>query len=272
MSVIPFESKAIRLGILGFGKMGQALAHGLYQTDWIRIVGVSTGTGKLTHHDVSVFKSRELVQRCQILVLAVKTDQAVSVLKEIAPFLTSEHLLISIVTGVEIAEIEFWAGSQAAIVRAIPNSPCLIGRGMTVCSLGSSVSSQQQEWVKSIFEVLGEVSFLPESQMSAIMGLSGCGPGYAYAFIDALIDAGVHLGLSRAVARQLAAQTLKGASEMVLKSTEHVASLKDSVATPGGCMVDGLLELEQGRFKLTLMRAVFAAAACSQKLHVRESE
>ena len=206
----------------------------------------------------------------EVLLLCVKPHQAERVVREIAPRLTAKHLIVTICASLTTAQIAEWSGGRCAVIRAMPNTPCLIGEGMTVFCGGAKANAIQMEIVAHIFGTLGRTAEIEEALMDGATGLSGCGPAYAYLIVEALSEAGVKVGLPREVATLLAAQTLRGASQMVLDRGVHPAALKDEVTTPAGCTIDGLMALEEGKLRVTLIKAVLAAAKRSRSLRTRK--
>ena len=180
-----------------------------------------------------------------MIVLSLKPHQAEKVLKSIATQLTSKHLLIRSVRAITTQQLEEWSGGKCAVIRAMPNTPCLIGEGMTVFSAGKSVQTSHLEMAERIFTTVGKTAVVEESLMDGVTGLSGCGPAYIYLVIEALSEAGVKVGLPRETATLLASQTLLGSARMVLERGVHPAALKDEVTTPAGCTIDGLMALEE---------------------------
>lgn len=250
----------LKIGIIGLGKMGEALVQGLKDQPPARKVTVK-GTTRTSGSNA------ELVEQSDVIILSVKPHQAHAVVKEIASKLKKSHLLISVCASVTTEELEEWTGRRCAIVRAMPNTPALVGEGMTVLCAGSTVSRDQLDRARHIFDSVGQTEILEESLFDGVTGLSGCGPAYAYLMIEALSEAGVKVGIPRKTATLLAAQTLLGASKMVLSRHEsHPAALKDEVTTPAGCTIDGLMALEEGKLRVTLIKAVLAATSRSRKL------
>lgn len=266
--------KALRLGIIGLGQMGEAIAQGLLNST-LKSSFQITGT---TLSEASAIEARKkykidcgtdnsaLVKKSDIIILAVKPHQAEKTLHTISKDLTAEHLIISICASITTEQVFEWSGKKAAIIRAMPNTPCLIQMGMTTLCAGANVSSGQLETAKSIFNSLGKVALIEESLFDGATGLSGCGPAYVFLMIEALSEAGVKVGISRETSTLLAAQTLMGAASLVLQRGKHPASLKDEVTTPAGCTVDGLMALEEGKLRVTLIKAVLAAARRSKSL------
>jgi len=152
------------------------------------------------------------------------------------------------------------------VVRAMPNTPCLIRHGMIAVARGQHATPDDLALAQTIFGSMGRTVVVDEKHMDAITGLSGSGPAYAYLIIEALSEGGVKLGLPRELSAELAAQTLLGASALVLQTGEHPAKLKDMVTTPAGCTIDGLLELEEGGLRVTLIKAVVRAAQRARQL------
>jgi pyrroline-5-carboxylate reductase len=152
------------------------------------------------------------------------------------------------------------------VIRAMPNTPAMVREGMTALAKGLGVSEDEMRLAREIFESVGRVVLIEERLMDAVTGLSGSGPAYVFQAIEALADGGVKMGLPRATAELLAAQTVLGAARLVLESGEHPAKLKDRVASPGGTTIAGLHQLESGRLRATLMAAVEAATKRSQEL------
>lgn len=208
----------------------------------------------------------KLVRESDVVIVCVKPHQAEKVLRKLEKDFTKNHLIISVCASLSTSEISEWSGGRAAVVRSMPNTPCLIGEGMTVLCAGPGAKSGHVQIAEKIFGTVGRAIELEESHMDGVTGLSGCGPAYIYLVVEALSEAGVKVGLPRATATLLAAQTIAGSARMVLERGEHPAALKDEVTTPAGCTIDGLMALEEGKLRVTLIKAVLAAAKRSQRL------
>ncbi|NLC52747.1 MAG: pyrroline-5-carboxylate reductase [Firmicutes bacterium] len=174
--------------------------------------------------------------------------------------------LLSIVAGYKIAALEALLPAKTKVLRAMPNTPALIGAGITALALGAQSGTKEQAWAERVLSSLGQVVLVPEKLMDAVTGLSGSGPGYVYLFIEALIDGGVLAGLPRALARELAVATVLGSARMVAETGEHPAVLRDMVTSPGGTTIAGLHALEEAGFSGQVMKAVLAAAERSRAL------
>ncbi|MEL7061042.1 MAG: pyrroline-5-carboxylate reductase, partial [Acidobacteriota bacterium] len=189
------------------------------------------------------------------------------VLDEVSAGLGADQLLVSVVAGLKTASIAALLGdSPVPIVRAMPNTPSRVGAGMTVLCGGRGTNEAHLRLGEAIFIHAGRVMSLDESHLDAVTGLSASGPAFLYLVIEALAEGGVKVGLPRNVATELAAQTCLGAAQMVLATGDHPALLKDEVTTPAGCTVDGLLELEAGGLRVTLIKAVVEARRRAREL------
>ncbi len=256
------------IGILGFGTIGRAIAQGLRERAGVDRIAATTRTGRAAAHAdvVAIPSNRELAAISDVLFICVKPAQVELVAREIAHDLRPGTLVISAAAGVTTASLRTWIGGEHSIIRAMPNMPARIGLGMTALAAGSNANEAHMETARELFGTLGRVCVVEERLMDAVTAISGCGPAYVYLIAEALAEAGVKLGLPRHTALELAAQTLHGASAMVLQSGAHPAALKDEVTTPAGCTIDGLLALEDGGLRSTLVRAVTAAAERSAQL------
>ena len=175
-------------------------------------------------------------------------------------------MLLSFAASVKTRSIEDAAGCDLAVIRAMPNTPCAIGEGMTGLARGRHATAAHLEMARTLFESAGRVAVVDEKLMDAVTGLSASGTAFIYVILESLAEAGVKTGLSREIATLLAAQTMAGAAQMVLQTGDHPALLKDGVTTPAGCTIDGLLELEDGKVRVTLIKAVVKATERAHEL------
>jgi len=226
-----------------------------------RAIALSTQWGV----DVST-NNLEAVKKADLILLGVKPFQVPSLLEEIRPALTKDKMIVSFAASVKTGAIEEAVGLEMAVVRAMPNTPSALGAGAAALCRGRFVSAKQMELAERIFETVGRTVTVDEKHMDAVTGLSGSGPAYIYIIIEALAEAGVKVGLPRDIATQLAAQTAFGAAKMVLETGYHPALLKDAVTTPAGCTIDGILELEEGGLRVTLIKAVMRATERAKQL------
>jgi pyrroline-5-carboxylate reductase len=268
-----------KLGILGAGKVGEALAIGISQRGL-----VSAADMVLSEHNPArrsevasktgfrvIADCREVARLSDTIIIAVKPKDIGGVLADIAPELGPSKLLISVAAGVSLELLESSVPKGTQVIRTMPNMAVAINEGMSVLSPGTSVQPESLEWATELFRSVGRALVLDEQYMDAVTGLSGSGPAYVYVIIESLADGGLKLGLPRDVAFELAAQTVLGAAKNVLVTGEHPAKLRDQVTTPAGTTIDGVLELEAGGLRLTLINAVVKAAERSAQL-IRKSK
>lgn len=292
----------MNIGIIGAGKMGEMILEGLSRSKNsapdssrnsfqnksqynFRNISEDRGKTKIQATTKSKESAKEIAQRFSIschtdnvklvsdsdvLLLCTKPHQAGPIIKQAQSAFGPSKLLISICASISTFQLQEWSGGKTPVVRAMPNTPCMIGQGMTVFCPGTHALEKHMRIAESLFSPLGKTAVIEESLMDGATGLSGCGPAYVYMMIEALSEAGVKVGLSRKVATLLAAQTLSGAAQMVLQRGVHPAAMKDEVTTPAGCTVDGLMALEEGKLRVTLIKAVVAASQRSKSL--RESQ
>ncbi len=266
------------VGFFGAGQMAKALAAGWVRTELVppkRICAYDPHASAIASFKervgaISDLKSVEAVAKnADILVLAVKPQYAEEVLKAAASAVNPNKLVISIAAGVTLDRLESALPSGTPVVRVMPNTPCLIGKGASCYALGSNASLEHGELVKSLLSAVGSASETTEPLLDAVTGLSGSGPAFVYTIIEALADGGVRAGLPRALAADLAARTVAGAAEMVVATGQHPATLRDAVASPGGTTIAGLAELEKHGLRSALIEAVMAATKRSEELGKR---
>jgi pyrroline-5-carboxylate reductase len=263
-----------KIGMIGCGKMGTILLKGIlgrYPVSSAQIRVADTVKERLEEISkayplVVPAANRELVREVDILVLAVKPQNLPALLDEISSDVHPGQLVISIAAGISTRAIEKRLSGPVRVVRAMPNTPALVGEGMTALAAGSHATEKDLETADRVFQSVGLTVTISENHMDAVTGLSGSGPGYVFVMLEALADAGVFLGLPRDIALKLAAQTLLGSAKLCLETGRHPGELKDMVTSPGGTTIAGLKALEEGRVRATLMSAVEKAALRSRAL------
>jgi pyrroline-5-carboxylate reductase len=262
------------LAVLGCGTMGEAIVRGVFRA------------GRMTPSQVYATDRRqelvkELAERhgmrtssdnldaartCDVALVCLKPQHMASVLDDDAMRAALEgKLVISIAAGVRLAQLSSWL-PKSALIRAMPNTPAVIGEGMTALARGKGVSDAQVALALDIFRAVGHCVELDESNMDVVTALNGSGPAFAYLVLESLADGAVMMGLRRDAAFTIAAHMLQGAARMVLESGMHPAALKDQVTTPAGCTIAGLLTLEDGRIRSVLARAVEEATKVASRL------
>ncbi len=208
----------------------------------------------------------EVVQRCGVVVLSVKPQILSKVLVEVGAQIKAGTLVVSIAAGVDTETIEESLADGVRVVRAMPNTPALVGAGATAVSAGKHASAADLATARAMFDAVGITVELDESHLDAVTGLSGSGPAFIFLILEALADAGVKVGLSRRNAQRLAAQTVMGSAKLLLETDEHPGRLKDMVTSPGGTAIAGLHTLEEGGLRTTLINAVETATKRAREL------
>lgn len=267
-------SAKLTIGFLGAGKMATALAQGFIRAKLVspkQIIASDSVSAARTAFAretgaKSVASNLAVIRSAKVIFLAVKPDQTAPVLAELRDHFTSAHLLISIAAGVPLAKLEGALPPGARVIRVMPNTPALVGESATAFASGKSARLADSTLAQRLFAAVGTAFQVKETLLDAVTGLSGSGPAYVYLFIEGLSDGGVAAGLPREVATRLAAQTVLGGAKMVLQTGQHPGALKDMVTSPGGTTIEGLHELEKGKFRGTLMSAVRAATEKAKKL------
>jgi pyrroline-5-carboxylate reductase len=255
-----------KLAILGFGTMGQAISAGLveasgYPADRIHAATRHPAASRARAEALGLVLSNEAVaavKASEVVLLCVKPRELKDLLSDLTASGALEHrpLVVSIAAGVALAFLASHTPTGTPLVRAMPNTPCAIRRGMTVLAAGPGVTDAQLAQARALFEPLGRVMDLDEKHMDAVTGLSASGPAFMFVILESLAEGGVQCGLPRAVALELAAQMTLGAASMVLETGRHPAALKDEVTTPAGCTIAGLMVLEDGRIRSVVARGI----------------
>jgi pyrroline-5-carboxylate reductase len=272
---------ASQLGVIGGGMMAEALlsrllASGLYAASDVLVSEPQSTRQSLLRdrYGIQVTGNNSDALTAHVVLLAIKPQVFPQVAAELAPQLASvpvapeaapARLLLSILAGTAIAQLEA-AFPGWAVVRAMPNTPATVGAGISALAPGHLARPEQVQQAHKILAAVGEVVQVPESLLDAVTGLSGSGPGYVALFVEALSDGGVAAGLPRAIATQLAIQTLKGSAQLLQETGLHPGQLKDQVTSPGGTTIAGIAQLERAGFRSALIEAVKAATARSREL------
>lgn len=263
-----------RVAVLGAGKMGGILLKALLEKG---LLSAQTSCATVAHEERARGLSEKLgvrvgtdnlaaVRGADIIFVCVKPQVVQEVMEQIRPNVSGGQLIISVAASVATSQIEKALAADIPVIRAMPNTPCVLGVGMTALCKGRFASPQHVEMASALFNVVGRTVVVDEKHMDAVTGLSASGPAYIYIILESLAEAGVKVGLPRDIATLLAAQTTLGAATVVLETGDHPALLKDAVTTPAGCTIDGIMELEEGKLRVTLIKAVVKAAQRAKEL------
>ncbi|MBZ5706770.1 MAG: pyrroline-5-carboxylate reductase [Acidobacteriia bacterium] len=263
-----------RVAVLGAGKMGGILLKALLEKG---LLSAQATCATVAHEDRARCLTEKLgvpvgtddlaaVRGADIILVCVKPQVVQEVMEQIRPNISGNQLVISVAASVATSQIEKALAADVPVIRAMPNTPCVLGVGMTALCKGRFAKPQHVEMASALFNVVGRTVVVDEKHMDAVTGLSASGPAYIYIILESLAEAGVKVGLPRDIATLLAAQTTLGAATVVLETGDHPALLKDAVTTPAGCTIDGIMELEEGKLRVTLIKAVVKAAQRAKEL------
>ena len=263
-----------KLAVLGTGKLGGILLRAYLKQ---KLFSAKRVTATVKHAEKAATLAKELginvttenrkaVRGADIVLLGVKPQVVGDVLKEIAPELSEKTLVISVAASVPTSYIEQHLGGKIPVVRVMPNTCSTVGCGMAGICRGANATAAHIDIAMAMFDAVGRTVVVDEKNMDAVTGLSASGPAFVYIILESLAEAGVKVGLARDIATLLAAQTMKGAASVVLETGDHPALLKDAVTTPAGCTIDGILELEEGKLRVTLIKAVVKATSRAGEL------
>ena len=267
------------IGFIGAGNMGSAMIGGILNASLVTTGQViasahSKETLDAIHSRFSIettLSNETVAERSDILFLAVKPNKFDEVIPQIAPHVKSSCIIVSIAAGKTIAAIEKAFGKEIKLVRAMPNTPALVGEAMSALCVNAHVTEAELSEVQAIFNSFGKAEVVPESLIDAVVGVSGSSPAvsgsspaYIFMIIEAMADAAVADGMPRAQAYKFAAQSVYGAAKMVLETGRHPGELKDAVCSPGGTTIEAVAALERGGLRDTV---ITAQRACSKKSH-----
>jgi pyrroline-5-carboxylate reductase len=253
--------------------MGEALVTGLLETGWAKpgeLVVVEKLAGRRAELETGLVDRQpglavtEVMVAADGAVIAVKPGDVEEACREVAGAGVSR--VLSIAAGIPLGRLEAWLAGDQAVVRAMPNTPALVGAGAAAIAPGRRAGEEDLAWAEGILGAVGTVARVPETLLDAVTGLSGSGPAYVFLFAEALIEAGVLVGLPRAVSRELAVQTLLGSARLLVESGEGPESLRAAVTSPGGTTAAGLKALERGAFRSAILTAVEAATQRARQL------
>lgn len=259
------------LGFIGTGNMATAIIEGILRKGVLPAEEIFVDSHRARAQElkerlhISLCENlAEMVERCDMLVLAVKPNMVEKVLAGVRERLAGK-VLLSVAAGWSTEKL-LQVAPGAHVLRTMPNTPALVGEGMTALSRACTLTEAEARAAERIFAACGRTVWVEEYMMEAVTGVSGSGPAYAFLFLEAMADGGVQIGLPRKAAMELAAQTLLGAAKMALETGEHPGALKDMVCSPGGTTIAAVRALEQGAFRATVMDAVIASTEKAQAM------
>lgn len=263
-----------KLAILGCGTLGEAILKGLFRAGQVTPAQVTVTARReevaealrRKHAVAATTDNLAAARGADVVLVALKPQQLAAVLgTEAMRAALAGKLVVSVAAGVRLEQLRGWL-PQSALVRAMPNTPALIGEGMTVIARDTGVSDAHAEAAMGLFRAVGRCLELEDKHMDAVTSLNSSGPAFAYVILESLADGGVMMGLRRDVAIQIAAQMFQGAARMVLEAGLHPAALRDQVTTPAGCTIAGLLTMEDGRIRSVLARTIEECTRVASRL------
>jgi pyrroline-5-carboxylate reductase len=263
-----------KVAFLGAGKMGGIILQALLKSG---LLSPKLTCGTVAHEERAKSLAKKLkvkvgtnnaeaAKGADVIVIGVKPQVVEDVIREIAGNITPKQVIVSVAASVPTSMIEKNLPPNVPVIRAMPNTPCIMGEGMTAICKGKHASAEDVALTEHIFKLVGRTVVVDEKHMDAVTALSASGPAYIYIILESLAEAGVKVGLPRDIATLLAAQTALGAAKVVLETGDHPALLKDAVTTPAGCTIDAIMELEEGKLRVTLIKAVVKAAQRAKEL------
>lgn len=260
----------IKLGFIGTGNMGAALIRGIVKSETVSpehiyIFDPDAEKAKILKNETGInilSCNEEVIEKSDIIILAVKPNVIKSVLEPCKSKFDSNKVLVSIAVGVPISTYKDILGADKKIIRTMPNTPALVGEGMTLISCDSNINDTDLKNTKRLFECVGKVEILEEKLMCEVTALTSSSPAYVYMFIEAMADAAVLSGLPRSLSYRLASQAVLGSAKMVLETGKHPGELKDQVCSPAGTTIEAVSMLEKNGFRYAVIDAM---NACTKK-------
>lgn len=263
-----------KIGFIGTGNMGRAMVKGLaqsglYQQQDLYVYDRNLAVAKELAQDLGIQSTetpQALVKACDRIIFAVKPNVLPAVLRALVPEVTADKVVISVAAGISLEKLASILGADHKIVRVMPNTPALVGMGMSAVTQNDQVTQAELAEVLAIFASFGKAEAVSEFLIDAVVGVSGSAPAYVYLFIEALADGAVMEGMPRAQAYEFAAQTVMGSAQMVLETGQHPGELKDMVCSPGGTTIAAVKTLEEAGFRAAVIQAVQVAAEKNREM------
>ena len=263
-----------KVGFIGCGNMGSSMVGGLIKSGFLKseeiIVSTKTEASSKKLRDefkvATTLDSKTVAKESETIILAVKPNMYKSVVEEIKSELTEDKLIITIAAGISIENMEEWLGDDLKIIRTMPNTPALVGQAMSAVCPNKNVSEEELKYCINIFESFGECEVLEEKYFDGFIAVAGSSPAYVFMFIEAMADGAVKLGIPRAKAYKMAAQSVLGSAKMVLETGKHPGELKDMVCSPAGTTIDAVVEIEKLGFRNSVIQAMDKCAEKSKNM------
>ncbi|ULT57997.1 pyrroline-5-carboxylate reductase [Neobacillus drentensis] len=263
-----------KIGFIGAGKMAQAMIGGILQANGVSKENImASASTERTIQAISEkyrilvsLNNKDVARFADILILAVKPDQHAGIIEEMKNEIKQSTIIVTIAAGITLADIEQLFGLAVKTVRTMPNTPSLVGEGMTALCANSYIKEEELAAVEQLLQCFGQTERLDEKLMDAIPSISGSSPAYVYMLIEAMADGGVRQGIPRDQAYRLAAQAVLGAAKMVLETDRHPGELKDQVCTPGGATIEAVATLEREQFRGSIIAAMESCTSKVKKL------
>lgn len=263
-----------KIGIIGCGNMGRAMLSALLKSsdisnDDIIVSTKRENSAEKIRNDFKVkttLVNSEVAEKSNILFLAVKPNFFKEVIEEIKDKINNDTIIISIAAGITISQIEEWFGKDIKLVRSMPNTPALVGEGMSAICPNKNITSDELNYVGKLYNSFGKYEILEEKDFHAFIALCGSSPAYVFMFIEAMADAGVKLGIPRAKAYKLVEQSVLGSAKLALETGKHPGVLKDEVCSPSGTTIDAVIDLERNGLRSTVISAVEKCAEKSKNM------
>ena len=265
---------SMKLGFIGTGNMAGAIMGGIIKNEIFRpedIIGADISPAGREHvketYGINVTAdNREAARKAEVLILSVKPQYYAGAIAEIRDCVSDDQLIITIAPGKTLAWLEEQFGKPVKIVRTMPNTPALVGEGMTAACVNPYVTEEEKAYALKILESFGKVEIVPEHLIDAVVAVSGSSPAYIFMFIEAMADAAVAEGMPRAQAYQFAAQAVYGSAKMVMETGKHPGELKDMVCSPAGTTIEAVRVLEERGFRSAVIEAMKACADVSRNM------
>ena len=260
---------------IGCGNMGRSMVGGLIKSGFLKaeeiIVSTKTEASSKKLRDQfnveTTLDSKIVAKESEIIILAVKPNMYESIVEEIKSQLTKDKLIVTIAAGISVADMEEWIGDDFKIIRTMPNTPALVGQAMSAVCPNKNVTQEELKYCINIFESFGKCEVLEEKYFDGFIAAAGSSPAYVFMFIEAMADGAVKLGIPRAKAYKMAAQSVLGSAKMVLETGKHPGELKDMVCSPAGTTIDAVVELEKLGFRNSVIQAMDKCAEKSKNMH-----